>query len=99
MQCRSCRRHCKHTIFLKVLLVAVTSCHIFLESLGFLSLLLNGDDPAVALLGVGSLELVGVGADLERKDIAALLGHIGDLVLQIMLELPQEVTDGGLRGG
>jgi hypothetical protein len=99
MQCQSGRRHCKHTIFLKILLVRVATSDVVFESFRLLGLLLNSYNPAVALFGVGGLELVGMGANLEREDIASLLGHVGDLVLRRVSEESSRGLRWDLPGG
>ena len=69
-----------------------------LLSLG--DLLLDSDDPAVTIGGVGSLEAVSLMADFERESLASLLGSVGDIVLETLGQQPgwQQAYD-DLRAG
>ena len=63
-------------------------------------LLLDSNDPAIAIGGVGSLEAVSLVADFERESLASLFGSVGDIVLGMLgqqLRSKQEYDD--LRGG
>lgn len=69
---------------LELSLVPLAGGHGFLLGIGLSGLGLDGGQPAVALGGVGSLEGVLLAIDLEGEVVGALLGHIGDLRLQIV---------------
>jgi hypothetical protein len=69
------------TELLQVVLVRVLAGDLVLESLGLLNLLLDGDNPAVALGGRGSLKLVSLALNLERECKGAFLGDVGSLSL------------------
>ena len=72
----------KLTIVIEVLLVAFLASNVVLEGLGFLDLLLDGDNPAIAVAGSGSLKLVGLALQIEGEAENTLLGNIGSLSLR-----------------
>lgn len=55
--------------------------------LGLLDDLLEGDNPAIALGGVGGLERVLVAVELEGEDLVALLGDLSSLSLQDLVSM------------
>ena len=63
-------------------------------------LLLDSNDPAIAIGGVGSLEAVSLVTDFEREPLASLFGSVGDIVLGMLgqqLRSKQDYDD--IRGG
>jgi hypothetical protein len=69
------------TVFLDILLVAVTTGNLVLQSFGILDDLLNSENPAVTFLGGGSLEAMLVSAGLERELVESFLGNQGSVGL------------------
>ena len=74
--------------------------NIILHSLSLSDLLLDSNDPAIAIGGVGSLEAVNLVSNFEPESFASLFGSVGDIVLETAGQQPrsqQEYDD--LRGG
>jgi hypothetical protein len=69
------------TVFLDILLVAVTAGNLVLQSFGILDDLLNSENPAVAFLGGGGLEAMLVSAGLEGELVESFLGNQGSVGL------------------
>ena len=71
----------KLTVLVHVLLVAVCANDFVLRSLCLLDLFLECDDPAITLLGGGSLEAVDLLTNLDGEADEVLLNDIGCFVL------------------
>lgn len=75
----------KHTELLDGLLVLLRGGNALSSGLGLLDRLLDSDNPAVTLGGVGSLERVLVAVDLEGENNVALLGDLGGIGLRFIV--------------
>ena len=69
------------TIFLVILLVAVTTADVLLQSLCLFNDFFDCDNPAVSLLRGGGFETVLMSASLENKLVEAFLGDLRGITL------------------